>query len=61
MEGTRLLANVASSEAYDRGVSDRSQSDNYHNPFTEGSVEARQYYEGWCEKNLIEFRNRFGS
>ncbi len=58
MEG-RLLTTCASSEAYDRGVHDRGQSDDYQNPFPEGSVEARQYYEGWCEKNLIEFTNQF--
>ena len=59
MEGTRLLTTVESTVAYDRGVRDRGRSDDYHNPYPEGSADARQYYEGWCEKNFIEFRNQW--
>jgi len=45
-------------KAFEQGQNDRRRSVEFKNPYPRGSAEARKYYEGWCEANLIRFLNR---
>lgn len=53
MTDQRIMSYAPASEAYTHGVNDRLASSVFRNPYEKGTIESREYYEGWCERNCV--------